>query len=490
MISLPEAARRGQLIAVLTNGRFWAENPKIASRMLVLGVLGASAYFGIHASFVPIAVIYGLLGAAFIAQFQKVALPLVVVGIAFVPFQVGTGSLSAINFAFLGVGGLVAIWAVRMLLDRHVALLPSEANTPWMVLVAVTGLSIVAGAALWNPWVVTKSNFIFVQLAQWAIFVVSAFAFWVGGNATHDRRPLEQFVVIVLSLCSLVFLARIVPALAPVARRILVDGPVFRLWAVALAGGLACFHTSLDRKKRAGLFIMAAAFVLLPLYQARDWASGWMPSMMALIAVVLLAMWQRYQRVTAYLVTIAALLLTVYLVPQIASEDAWSLNTRLVAWRGLAELLEGRWLMGLGLASYWHYWRGVFGVMQFLDPATGYLHYTFDPKVNMHNNLVDIVGQSGILGLAALAWLMFALFRQSLRGFIAEPPGFGRAFAAACVAGLVGMLMASMLADWIFPFVYNIALSGYRSSVIGWLLLGGIVALEATRAPPAEPLAR
>ncbi len=147
-------------------------------------------------------------------------------------------------------------------------------------------------------------------------------------------------------------------------------------------------------------------------------------------------------------------------------------------------------MMGPGLASYWRYWRGVFGVMQFLDPETGYLHFTFDPKVNMHNNLVDIVGQAGILGLAALVWLMWALFRQSLRGFIAEAPGFGRAFAAACVAGLVGMVMASMLADWIFPFVYNVGLIGYRSSVIGWLLLGGIVALEATRAPPPEAVVR
>jgi hypothetical protein len=233
------------------------------------------------------------------------------------------------------------------------------------------------------------------------------------------------------------------------------------------------------------LFVLALATIVVPWWTGRAWASGWMPSLVAMMFLVLMSLWHRYQRLTAYLVTIGAVLFMLYLVPQIADEDSWSLNTRLAAWRGLAELLEGRWLLGLGLASYWHYWRGVFGSMQFLDPETGYLHYTFDPKVNMHNNFVDLIGQSGILGFAAFVWLLGALFLHSLRVFLAEEPGFGRAYAGACVAGVVGMAFSAMLADWVFPFVYNIGLAGYRSSVFGWLLLGGVVVLEATR--PTAP---
>ena len=40
------------------------------------------------------------------------------------------------------------------------------------------------------------------------------------------------------------------------------------------------------------------------------------------------------------------------------------------------------------------------------------------------------------------------------------------------------MLVAGMLGDWVVPFVYNIGLSGMRASVLGWLFLGGIIALE------------
>lgn len=46
--------------------------------------------------------------------------------------------------------------------------------------------------------------------------------------------------------------------------------------------------------------------------------------------------------------------------------------------------------------------------------------------------------------------------------------------------GLAGTLAAGMLADWVLPFLYNIKITGMRASVLGWLSLGGLVALEET----------
>jgi hypothetical protein len=76
---------------------------------------------------------------------------------------------------------------------------------------------------------------------------------------------------------------------------------------------------------------------------------------------------------------------------------------------------------------------------------------------------------------------------MALRAFRAEDTVFGRAYAAACVAGAGGMIFSAMLADWVFPFVYNIGLRGYGSAMMGWFLLGGLVVLEATRTvdPPS-----
>jgi hypothetical protein len=35
-----------------------------------------------------------------------------------------------------------------------------------------------------------------------------------------------------------------------------------------------------------------------------------------------------------------------------------------------------------------------------------------------------------------------------------------------------------MLGDWVIPFVYNVGLIGFRSSVFGWLFMGGLVVIE------------
>jgi len=45
------------------------------------------------------------------------------------------------------------------------------------------------------------------------------------------------------------------------------------------------------------------------------------------------------------------------------------------------------------------------------------------------------------------------------------------------LGGLSGMLTAAMLGDWVLPFVYNVGLKGLRASVIGWLFLGGLIAV-------------
>ena len=61
----------------------------------------------------------------------------------------------------------------------------------------------------------------------------------------------------------------------------------------------------------------------------------------------------------------------------------------------------------------------------------------------------------------------------------------------AAVGALTGVLFAGVLGDWFFPFVYNIGLRGFRDAFVGWLLLGGVVLLDATRSrPTAAPAER
>jgi len=57
-------------------------------------------------------------------------------------------------------------------------------------------------------------------------------------------------------------------------------------------------------------------------------------------------------------------------------------------------------------------------------------------------------------------------------------PGFEQAYVIGCLGGLAGSLVAMYLGDWVLPFVYNVGLAGFRTSMIGWIFLGGLVAIE------------
>ena len=424
--------------------------------------------------------IYGSMALAALVRWPEVWLPGLLLAAAYVPFEIQTGTGTTLNIVVIGIAVLTVLWIAQMFLRREVRLAPAESNAPWIALLLVAGFSILAGGALWNPWVFTKNNFIIVQLAQWSIFILSGGAFWLTANAVAGRQVLRRLTQIVLFF-GVLLLLRSIPVVSLASRFQLLDGPVFRIWVVALASALALFEPARPRWQRLALFAFAALFVLEMWRTGSSWQSGWLPPLVTVGVVMAVRLGRGLTRAAVISAVPGVLILVTVILPRLASSDDWSLGTRIVAWRGLVDLLRDRWLFGLGLASYWHYWRGIFGTMAYRDPRTGYMHITHDPTVNMHNNYMDILGQMGILGTLVFVWLCVAIYRDARRQFTAEPPGFGRAYVAACVGGFAGMLCAAMLADWIFPFVYNIGLRGFRDSYLGWMLLGGLVLLRRTR---------
>jgi hypothetical protein len=39
-------------------------------------------------------------------------------------------------------------------------------------------------------------------------------------------------------------------------------------------------------------------------------------------------------------------------------------------------------------------------------------------------------------------------------------------------------MVAAVLVDWVLPFVYNIGMKGFRGSMLAWIFLGGLLAIE------------
>lgn len=56
--------------------------------------------------------------------------------------------------------------------------------------------------------------------------------------------------------------------------------------------------------------------------------------------------------------------------------------------------------------------------------------------------------------------------------------GFALGYVYGVFAGLCATIVAALLGDWVLPFVYNIGLAGFRASILPWIFMGGVMALE------------
>jgi hypothetical protein len=91
---------------------------------------------------------------------------------------------------------------------------------------------------------------------------------------------------------------------------------------------------------------------------------------------------------------------------------------------------------------------------------------------------VDLFAHTGLLGLGLFLWFMVEVGLLGLRLRVRLKEGFGAGYVNGMLAVGAGATVIMMLADWILPFVYNVGFSGFPVSVLVWLFLGGLVAVE------------
>jgi O-antigen ligase len=160
-------------------------------------------------------------------------------------------------------------------------------------------------------------------------------------------------------------------------------------------------------------------------------------------------------------------------IPQVLESESYSLSTRLEVLPIFWDLIQVNPIFGIGFANY-HFYTELFSLRGW--------YTTF----NSHNNYVDIAVQTGLLGLGCFLWFFgqVGVLGWQLRDRVTS--GFAKGYVNGALGGWAAMLLVSALGDWVLPFVYNIGLSGFRVSVMGWFFLGGLVVLERVFHPTSE----
>ena len=422
----------------------------------------------------------GLLFAAFgaitLLTQPRLGLQAIVLAALIVPVEIGTGTEVSLNAATLLVPALLVVWILGMVVRVRLSFAPSTANRPLLLFLGASLLSLLIGIATWDPMVPRSSNFLLVQLAQWAIFAFSAGAFWLTASQGTDEKWLRRMTWTFLLVGGGLAIVRQLPGISNPAIRAssiaFIRAPFWVLLA-SLAGGQLLFNRSLRIGARWGLAAVLTASFVYAFVEQQEAASNWV----GLAGALAVLFWLRFPRLRWPVLAVVVLLaLLGVLVPSVyefaGGDEEWALSgsSRLVLIERVIGVTMRNPITGLGPAAYRPYAN--------MEPLAYQRAYWLQPSVNSHNNYVDLFAHGGIVGLALLGWFVVEVTRLGLGLRQRYSGGFAGGYINGMLAAGAASLVIMLLADWILPFVYNIGFPGFQASVLVWLFMGGLVALD------------
>jgi hypothetical protein len=430
-------------------------------QLLIIGQLLFIAALAFRASQRQLTLIlYLLLGIGLVLTFLRwPSLRLIVTSVAgmVVPF---TGP-SGLNVTVILVAFLLCLWLLGMMVHQHqIGLVSSRAVWPLLAFLVIAFISFGVGQLNWLSFALHAP--LGAQIGGLLIVVLSVGAFLLVANHVQDLGLLSRMTWAFLAFATLSIMGRsVLPVLGLSTMEFFQPmGSLFYIWLVAMAFSQSAYNQDLRLGWRLALggLVLVAFYVLFFLKFADK--SGWIPSLVCIVAIVGSRSW-RAGLVLLPVVAITAL----YLTTGVVSSEEYSFSTRFEAWSIMAQIIKVNPVLGLGFANYYWYTP--------LFPIRGYA-----VSFNSHNNYVDIVAETGFVGLVCLLLFFWQVGGLAWRLREQAPAGFAQAYAYGALGGLAGMVVAGMMGDWVLPFFYNIGLTGFRSSVLGWLFLGGLVSVE------------
>jgi hypothetical protein len=434
---------------------------------LILAILGIAVVASVRQMQLLLVLCAGVGAVLAFLYRPPLGLAALIIGGMAVPFGLSTGTQSSLNPAVLILMLLGGLWLFdRLARKQRLLAFTSRTYLPLLAFSIVVILSFGLGQIPW--FIYARAAPLRSQLVGLLIFLLSFLAFVLVSQQVKAERWLKVMVWVVILLGGFYVAGRLFQPLRMVINRLFQHnggGSLFWVWLVCLSFSQALFNRQLHLRWRllAGGIALAALFVGLVV--VREWTSGWLPAIVGLVVIL----WFGAPRLGLAATIVGGLVMAVKITDVtrivMVGDNQYSLMTRLEAWKIVLEIVKVNPILGLGPSNYYFYTP--------LYPILGYA-----VQFNSHNNYVDIIAQTGFLGLACFFWFVIETGWLGFKLSLKVPEGFPRSYVFGCMGGLAGTVVAAMLGDWAIPFVYNVGMNGFRVSMLAWLFLGGLVCME------------
>jgi hypothetical protein len=439
----------------ITIGWHWVRFFIILSAVLISTV---AAYWGTsQAQLLLLGISIGIAGVLLLLQHPTLGFFVVLLGGIFSSYYGESG----VNVVVFILAAMLVLWVLEMLVvKRRFEFVRSRVLLPAVILIFISLLAFGMGQIPW--FLFAQQAPMDAQLGGFAIFVLSAGALILAAHRFQDEKWLRRFLWSFIILGAIYIVGRSIrlPSIDIWYNRGFAAGSMFWTWLVALALSQAVFNTQLKTSLRIGLGALVILTFYVAVVQSYDWKSGWLPPLVSMAVILGL----RFKRLLIISVPIAVMTVGILAVSLIGT-DEYSWGTRVDAWLIVLEISKLNPLLGLGFSNYYWYTP--------LFPIRGW-----SVSFNSHSQFVDLIAQTGIAGLIVFLWIFAEGAQLSWRLINKAPAGFAQSYSYGALAGIAGTLVAAFLVDWVLPFVYNIGFTGFRASILPWIFIGGLIALE------------
>ena len=445
--------------------------------IVIVGVLIGVVVFGMFASSYMLFAVGAAIGGIFLLRQPLVGLIFLILVALLVPIEIDTGTEVSLNLTVFLIPVVLIAWILSKLTAPHFRIVGSKTFLPLMLFLVMGLLSLMIGNILWDPLVPKSSNFILVQLAQWAIFALSGLIFFLTANMVGNEKKLRYLVLGFLAIAGLLAIVSMFVGAFTLVKSVttvaLIRTPFWILLS-GIAGGQLLFNPRLNRPWRMVALSSLLAVFVYAFFQQQEAVSNWV----GVTTVVAVLSWLRWPRLR-----IPALIFTMLLIlTGVLTQTLWNFGggdsewitsggSRIALFTRVIDVTSSNPVTGLGPASYRSYAAMV--------PLKYGKAYWVDPSINSHNNYIDIFSQTGLIGLGLFLWFMGSVLLLALRLARRYKSGFVAGYATGMLAAWFAIMVVMLLLDWFLPFVYNVGFPGFQASVLVWLFFGGLVAIES-----------
>jgi hypothetical protein len=352
--------------------------------------------------------------------------------------------------------------------DKRLTLKPAPTNFPLLAFVVTIFISLGWGR-VYRDVLVHNIGSPFVAIASAVVMAFLPVTFLLVANLVQNVRWLQAMVWLFLAEGLVSLITTLDVGLSYTIRRILFQNNLvwvntqglYSMWYLSLALAMALFNRRLHWACRAALLTYAAGWAYWGFWERTSWLSGWAPAFVAAGVVVFL-----YSKKLFIIVMIVAVVGAggYYWKTELGAETEESGHTRLAAYEVNWRVTSKHLLFGTGPAGY----------------ASYYMSYFPTEAMASHSNYVDIVAQTGIVGLVLILWFfgMQAWSGYKLCCQLRSRRDFAESLSAAVLAGTGGCVVAMALGDWLFPFAYTQGIVGFDAAMFNWFFMGMAWALR------------